>query len=103
MSSDMEGRMQDQIEGAICENELLRRELGKFRWISVDERAPPSDDETPILAFNGRVQECWYFEHAAYDSRHGGAADCDPSFQDSDYNRILGVTHWMRMPEGPKP
>jgi hypothetical protein len=69
-------------------------------WISVEEGMPPADDDKAILAFNGRVQECWYVG-SAYEPAFGGAADCDPSFQDSEYSRIPNVTHWMPMPDGP--
>jgi len=71
-------------------------------WISAEDAPPPFDDDIAILAFNGQVHECWYYTGPAHDYAHGGAADCDAFFQDSDYSRIPNVTHWMPMPEGPK-
>jgi hypothetical protein len=124
----MEGRMQDQIEGAQRDlEEMLKileapevhsafeefeKTLSRYaaaklihrvlchgaivqtlRWIPVEERLPPNDDDTSILCFNGGASECWY-------SDMGG--EREPAFRDCEcYSEYAGVTHWMPMPDGP--
>ena len=77
--------------GTLTEEQIKELESIRFgrNWIDVNDRKPSC--ESYVLAYNGDP-------HYGYDV----VKYCSGQWTNNDFHKMMGVTHWMFLPEPPR-